>query len=54
MQTPSYLANFDSGATMVRTLVHILWEKDFPAVGTFPYWCLPALRLAGGVINCLP
>jgi hypothetical protein len=39
---------------MVRARANILWGKDFPVVGPRPHWCLPALRLAGGVINRLP
>lgn len=54
MRAPPYLANFDSATAMTQAVANVLRGEDFPIFGSFPRWSLPAMRLAGSVVNRLP
>lgn len=48
---PSYIANFDSSAAMMRATARFLHGKDFPALGLSP---APLLQLYAEAVSLLP
>src|SRR5699024_8982229 len=48
------LAQFDSASAMARALGAYLKGRDFPALGPYPAWAEPALKIVGTAVNALP
>ncbi|HEX2055064.1 MAG TPA: hypothetical protein VHF07_01145 [Nitrospiraceae bacterium] len=51
---PSYLADFDSASAMLVALAEFLDGRDFPLLGTLPFWMTPILKALGAMVNALP
>jgi hypothetical protein len=54
LQTPPYLADFDSTTAMLRALANYLRGEGFPLLGATPRWAVPLMKLFASLVNRLP
>jgi hypothetical protein len=52
--SPGYIANFDSGAAMLRATARCLRREEFPLLGVLPKLLAPKMKIAGLALNQVP